>query len=53
MVIFLTSATSFFSISCHLSVYLRKHCGNMPLQVPLATQVRTAGKESSYPGEQL
>lgn len=25
----------------------------MPLQVPLDTQVRTAGNESSYPGEQL
>lgn len=32
---------------------LRKHCGSMPLQVPLATQVRTAGNDSSYPGEQL
>lgn len=49
--------TNFCCISvlhgCYPSVYLRKHCGNMPLQVPFATQVRTAGKESSYPGEQL
>lgn len=51
--VFINFCSAFVLRGCHPSVYLRKHCGNMPLQVPLATQVRTAGKESSYPGEQL
>lgn len=32
--------------------YIRKHWGTSPLHVPFPTQVKTAGKESSYPGEQ-